>query len=431
MNELLPYVLELEQQIQKQCLSWTQWTQWCDVSLNSGAAEELRRAAGLRAQKAQGAFFTGASLADRAVSALGDSVCESHLYLDPTCGAGDLLLAIARQMKLGSTVSETIALWGDRLIGCDISHAFVRATRARLALLAMRRVGYRQSFSPRDLAELMPSITTADIRDCADLYAKSDRIVMNPPYTRVNVPEDCDWSTGLTNAAAYFAADAIINSRSGARMVAILPDVLRSGSRYERWRRLVGSLGSVDNVEPCGLFDRNADVDVFLLGVTMKDRVNDDSIQWTPHVEVNEVVADRFDISVGTVVPYRHPEAGPESPYVDVRSLPPWSTRLFIAETRRFEGRLFQPPFVAIRRTSSPRDYRRAVATTVLTRGGVAVENHIIVCTPHDRSIVSCQQLVGRLMSHKTDEWLNARIRCRHLTVGAVRRLPWWSDDEV
>lgn len=420
---------ELEQQILTQRLSWTRWTKWCDVSLNSGAALELRQAAGLRAQKRQGAFFTGASLAERAVSALGMSVQDSCRYFDPTCGAGDLLLAIARKMNIGATVAETLSQWGNRLVGCDISPVFVRAARARLALLAMRRVGCRESLTSRELAEAFPSITTADIRNCTDLYSQSDRIVMNPPYTLVNVSDKYVWSTGLTNAAACFAADAIVHCKAGARIVAILPDVLRSGTRYERWRTMVEKFASIDHVESCGLFDKNADVDVFLLGLNVEAGINDGSAQWRQDVDVGDRVSDRFDVSVGAVVPHRDREEGPDVSYVDVRGLHPWSTKLRVSETRRFKGRLFEPPFVAIRRTSSPRDGRRAVATTVLGQEDVAVENHIIVCTPRDRSVESCQKFVARLMSQKTDEWLNERIRCRHLTLGAVGRLPWWSGE--
>ena len=430
MNELLPYVQELEQQIQVQPFSWTHWTEWCELSLNNGPAIELRQASGSHAQKAQGAFFTSASLAARAVSALGVSVHDSGFYFDPACGAGDLLLAIAKKMKLGSTVTETLAIWGNQLIGCDLSSVFVRAARARLALLAMQRTGYRESFTSKDLANLLPSITTADIHDCPDLYSKSARVVMNPPYVPVTVSKDCRWSSGLTNAAACFMADAISHSESGTRIVAILPDVIRSGTRYERWRTMVSRLAQVDHVELCGLFDKNADVDVFLLGVTVQDCARTDSVRWTQDRDIDETVSDRFIICVGTVVPHRDPEEGVEHPYVDVRSLSPWSTRLLITNTRRYAGRVFRPPFVAIRRTSSPRDHSRAVATTVVGTRDVAVENHVIVCIPYDRSVESCQHLVARLMSRKTDQWLNGRIRCRHLTVGAVGGLPWWTDDQ-
>jgi hypothetical protein len=36
---------------------------------------------------------------------------------------------------------------------------------------------------------------------------------------------------------------------------------------------------------------------------------------------------------------------------------------------------------------------------------------------------------VARLKDPRTTTWLNERIRCRHLTVGAVRDLPWWNLD--
>lgn len=429
MNALLPYVLELEQHIQEQLLSWTRWTEWRDLSLNGGAAIALRQAADLSAQKGQGAFFTSPSLASRAASVLGSTI-DSHVYFDPTCGAGDLLLAIARNMKLGSTVSDTLAIWGSQLAGCDISSVFVRATRARLALLAMERIGRHESLTSRDLSKLLPSIITLNILDRPELYAQYDRIIMNPPYVPVNVSGDCRWSTGLTNAAACFAADAISNASKGARVVAILPDVVRSGSRYERWREMVLGMATLDYMELFGLFDSDTDVDVFLLGITVQPGNSRRRIQWTQSGKVVDTVSDRFSVHVGAVVPHRDPEKGIEHPYIDVRCLSPWSTKLVINGSRRFEGRTFRPPFVAIRRTSSPRDPCRAVATTVLGTLDVAVENHVVVCIPHDHSIESCQRLVARLRSPRTDKWLNERIRCRHLTVSAVAGLPWWRDGQ-
>jgi hypothetical protein len=34
--------------------------------------------------------------------------------------------------------------------------------------------------------------------------------------------------------------------------------------------------------------------------------------------------------------------------------------------------------------------------------------------------------LLRVLKSRKTDQWLNNRIRCRHLTVRSLNELPWW-----
>jgi hypothetical protein len=49
---------------------------------------------------------------------------------------------------------------------------------------------------------------------------------------------------------------------------------------------------------------------------------------------------------------------------------------------------------------------------------------------PHDLSLESCKELILRLRSMETDEWLNERIRCRHLTVSALNELPWWNGGE-
>lgn len=60
---------------------------------------------------------------------------------------------------------------------------------------------------------------------------------------------------------------------------------------------------------------------------------------------------------------------------------------LLLAAPRQLAGTVFAPPFVAVRRTSGPRDRSRA-----------------------------------------TDAWLNRRIRCRHLTTSAVAGIPWWDE---
>ena len=46
-----------------------------------------------------------------------------------------------------------------------------------------------------------------------------------------------------------------------------------------------------------------------------------------------------------------------------------------------------------------------------LVTAPVAVENHLIVLLPNDRTVQTCRELLGRLRSPKTDNWLNARLR--------------------
>jgi hypothetical protein len=425
MNALLPHVQDLETQISTHDLPSTDWQLWCESTLNGAATQELRRTASLADRKATGAFFTTPTLADRAVCALGVPLDHPDVYLDPTCGVGDLLLAIARQLPIHRTVKSTLSAWGKQLAGCDISSVFVRAARARLALLAMYRLGTRERIDSNDLSDLFPSIIATAILAHPALYGPSDRVIMNPPFLPFSVPATCPWSSGSTNSAAFFTEHAIRSATSGTRLVAILPDVIRSGSRYQRWRSMLSTVATIEDVEPYGTFDNNTDIDVFLLSATVHEPAAALSPHWTGTPTSPDTVSRRFDVRVGAVVPHRDPAVGPQHPYVHAGSLSPWSTKYRIPETRRFGGRVFAPPFVAIRRTSSPRDRKRAVATIVHGTHPVAVENHLIVCLPRDSAMQTCHELLTRLRSPETDDWLNHRIRCRHLTVDSIAELPW------
>jgi hypothetical protein len=111
-------------------------------------------------------------------------------------------------------------------------------------------------------------------------------------------------------------------------------------------------------------------------------------------------------------------------PYIHARAIPAWGRVRRIGEQRRFKGSLFKPPFVAIRRTSRPEDRYRATCTLVTGVRLVAVENHLIVCCANDRTTKTCRQLLKLMKRKETNDWLNARIRCRHLTVSAIKELP-------
>lgn len=430
MNALLPYVRELERELSAPRLSGAQWESWCDRCLDGGPSRELRAAVQRADLREQGAFFTSPELGRRAALAFGPPTADESVYFDPACGTGDLLLAAAGRLPRAPTVAETLALWGGRLAGCDLSPVFVRAASARLALLAMRRCGARERIAPEAAGGLLPAVTVGDALRCPERYATADRIMMNPPFRAIRAPNGCVWSAGRINSAALFTETAILNSRDGTRITAILPDVLRSGSRYRRWRCMIGGNAVVDEITAYGAFDRHADVDVFLLRLTVaKGKEVPTAEEWAGIDRAcSDTVAGHFTVRVGAVVPHRHGETGPEYPYLHARSLPPWQTVTKITKTRRFAGTVFAPPFVAVRRTSGPRDRHRAVATIVLGRRAVAVENHVIVCLPDDGTIERCRALLARLRSGNTDGWLNRRIRCRHLTTSAVAEIPWWDE---
>ena len=204
------------------------------------------------------------------------------------------------------------------------------------------------------------------------------------------------------------------------------PDVLRSGSRYVAWRDMTRACASIHTERSLGVFDQWTDVDVYLLHLVKVAAGRKSQQPTRPTAKPAHGVGKRFHVHVGAVVPHRHPETGVLAPYLHARSIPPWAECHEIQETRRFDGRLFQPPFVTIRRTSRPDNGKRAVATLVLGKRAVAVENHLVICLPKDGTTGSCRELIRRLRSPKTDNWLNRNLRCRHLTTRLLAQMPWW-----
>jgi hypothetical protein len=130
-------------------------------------------------------------------------------------------------------------------------------------------------------------------------------------------------------------------------------------------------------------------------------------------------------VNVGAVVPHRHPRTGNEYAYLHAGNATAWGQISRIGERRKFSGRTFVPPFVAVRRTSRPGDPYRAVATLILGERRVAVENHLLVLTPRRGSIPLCVELIKVLKLAATTSFLDRRMRCRHLTVSSVSSVPW------
>ena len=210
----------------------------------------------------------------------------------------------------------------------------------------------------------------------------------------------------------------------------ILPDVLRSGSRYTAWRACVEAHARLGRLQLLGQFDRWADVDVFSLELQVSRSGPASAEAWGyPVLEVPGTVRDHFVVSVGRVVPYRDEERGPRYRYIHARNLPPWQVDSKPREWRRHTGEPFKPPFVVVRRTSRAGQTSRSVGTIVIGEEPVAVENHLLVLAPIDGTVARCQQLLEVLRSPRSNEWFDQRIRCRHLTAAALRQLPWWDDN--
>jgi hypothetical protein len=404
------------------------WGVEAHAALNGGPGHELQQCLTVEERRRSGAFFTSHALAGRLVR-LGCREKETpQRYFDPACGAGELLLAAAARLPVSDDLGHTLALWGRHLAGCDVREEFVRATRARLALLATKRGARRRCSRPVNVERAFHNIRVGDGLASNNGYDMADRILLNPPFHAIRAPVGCGWATGSITAAALFVDCVLEFASPGTQVDAILPDVLRSGSRYAKWRQSVEQRATVQRVDPHGQFGDDADIDVFLL--SLAQGASGSSAEWhRPSVRGGthqQTVGDRFLLRVGTVVPHRDQGSGPPRPFLTARGLPRWCTCEAPAVKRRCDGPGFLPPFVAVRRTSRPDRGRRAVATVVTGQQEVSVENHLIVLLPLEGNLSTCGELMERLGSRETDSWLNYRIRCRHLTVSALAEIPWW-----
>ncbi len=395
------------------------------AALDGGAGRALRRLVNVEDLRQQGAFFTGSELSKRAARLLGKTLDGRSVILDPACGAGDLLLACADLLPTPRRVSARLPRWEVQLHGRDVSPDFVEAARLRLALLAGRhgiipdRAAATNRFHGVKVA--------CGMADAAAITAAT-HIVLNPPFTLGIAPKGCCWASGLVNSAAVFLDSVLDVAQSGTEIVAILPDVLRSGARYRAWRREVQRRCHLRFVGLGGQFDPQTDVNIFLLHLTvrLKPKVRPTGLRaWKAPRTAQQTVKDMFNVSVGPVVDYRDPHRGQWQKFIRSKTLVPWTQLLALSTHRRFEGRLLPSPFVAVKRTSRPDDAHRAVATLVNLDAPAAVENHVLVLQPKDGSVSSCKRLMKLLADPKTSVRLNQRIRCRHLTVGVLGELPW------
>lgn len=382
-------------------------------------SQELRRIISIEDLRSSGSFFTGDDLADLAVSKMKPSTDHSSVFFDPTCGVGNLLIAASKFLPVEKSLEKTLAIWSDKLFGFDLHKEFVECTKLRLVQSAISRGAIGTTEYLNNLDIILPNIQVGNILNNLETCNKVTHILLNPPYIQLIPPSKVSWGSGKVNMAAVYVEAVLFSCKSQARFVAILPDVLRSGARYSKWNDLINSKCQVDT-EIVGRFDKSTDVDVFLMyGVFgAKPRVNKKkTINY-------RTLGDLFEISVGPLVAYRDKEVGSISPYACSKSLPKWE-EVEVENMRRTNSRLTKPPFLIINRTSSPSDQYRAKATIIKGAASVAVENHLIILKPKDGKIRKCRDLLEQLRSEATNTFLNERIRCRHLTVGSIREIPW------
>lgn len=398
--------------------------------LNGQPSAELRKVISLVNLRQSGAFFTNHDLANKLIQPIVAALQKGATVFDPAAGTGNLLLACASFLPLSHDLTSTLNLWEQKLIGFDLHPEFVRLAKARLALLASQRIDNTTSID-RSLDNIFKKIKNEDFLSRSIKIPNVDFIVINPPYSLISAPQDCSWSSGIVSQAALFLEKCVTDSIPKTSILAILPDVLRTGSRYSKWRSYINSYTNIRSIKIHGRFDSMTDVDVFLahLVVKEKNKINETALWIKPALLDSNYpkVKDLFKVNVGPVVPHRHPEEGITFPYLHAHQLPRWVVVNANFMYRKFRGTTFTPPFVVVRRTSRPEDKYRAVGTIITGNGPIAVENHLIVLKPKSETLRDCKLLIKNLRLSETNRWLNKRIRCRHLTVSALSDLPWWS----
>jgi len=390
-------------------------------ALNGGPAAAVRKLIPLSTQRSTGTFFTGENILER-LSGTVSSTASERIF-DPACGTGNLLLFQSQALPIFATVEETLEHWNNWLSGRDLHPEFISAAKARLVLSLIQRSPNIPAAPQLRTRDLFPNISVGDGL-ASDDFRPASRIILNPPFHKVRAPKDCSWGAGKVSAAALFLEVCLNKSEEGTKVTAILPDVLRSGSLYAKWREQIAAKVVIDRLEAFGEFDQLTDVSVFILCCTKKEQVKDQAVSWWKPA-VRSTVGDLCSVSVGSVVPFRDKEIGPNRRYVQPKGLARWETVRDVKEMRRFRGTAVQTPFVVVRRNSRFEDKYRATATIIAGEGPVFVENHLVIIRPKDGTLRTCRKLVALLKKDQTNSWLNNRIRCRHLTVSAVKDIPW------
>lgn len=394
--------------------------------MNGHATNFVYNTLSLSDRRKHGVFFSGALWAKTILA--GHDLTGWQRFVDPSVGVGDLLLEVCRSLPLQKTANETIKDWADRLVAIDLRKSFLDIAWMRIQGLAYHRHAAEKGQSNKiSFKELPKTFQVGDALETNLQLTPDDCVVMNPPYQRIQAPENSFAGKGKRSAAALHLERIIRIAPPGVGIFALIPDVLRSGSSYAKFRTELTNLVNITSFKPFGAFGTQADIDVAILVATSKPP-EEALIELQPEISNEQCIEDFFSVSVGPVVPHRTPTDGKLYGYLTAKNAVVGEEIKAASEFATYNCRIERGPFVIVRRTSSPSDKKRARSTLFSSREEALVENHLLILKPKDKKISTCRMLLSVLDNDRTDAWLNHRIRCRHLTVGAIKSLPWIVD---
>lgn len=383
------------------------------------------------ARRQHGVFFSGEDWALKMASLV--DVSRWDRFIDPSAGIGDLLLAITRKLPLMDTAHETLQNWAGVLGAVDLRSSFLEIAWARIQAVALSRhaeinqepIGFCDYEKSR--SEMPVTFQVSDFLQLELSLRPRDCVIMNPPYQRAEAPKGSVVGAGMRSAAALHLEHVIRNAPDGVGVLALIPDVIRSGSSYRAFRAWLSGRLDIKSFAAHGHFGESADVDVTILaGITRNKPAASIPSSANPSGVAEPLIEDLALVSVGPVVPHRAKEGGFLTGYLTTKNVPVDSEVLHPSELSRFNARLEKAPFLVVRRTSSPSDRRRARASIIRGNDWWLVENHLIILRPKKQTLEECRRLHAVLSDPRTDAWLNEKIRCRHLTISSIKGIPIW-----
>ena len=381
----------------------------------------LRSENGVSVLRKRGAFFSGDNLVDFLLRDV--PIVKAGIY-DPAAGCGDLLLRYLDKLELAASFRETMQEWESIVFAAELEPSFVKLLKLRIWLLLCLKYHVVTKLGELVIPDLKKRFAGVVCRDAFKYLPETmpTIVIMNPPFQQVDSKSIYSWGTGKVSYAAIFLYE-MYKRFPKSRILAILPDVLRSGSRYEKLRTTVApDLKSA--VRVYGRFDKKTDIDVFVLDhrPDMRQRVlrNVGRKQgW--------MICQDFDVHVGAVVPHRDTLKGRSCYFLTADNVPPGSNIIRVKEKTKSVHKPVKGPFVVLRRTSSPSDKIRCVSSIVSSSHEFHLDNHLIYLKPRVQKseLKRCQDVCNFFSSQECSAIVNRLIRCRHLTVRIIRNLTY------
>ena len=133
-------------------------------------------------------------------------------------------------------MAETLEAWGRQLFGLDLYPEFIRAARARLVLAAALRGRWDATLGLTDIESWFPGIRVGNGLAIPEDLGGVTHVVLIRHLTLSRHRKGLSGPVGKFRQQPYLSITCWPRGGNETNIAAILPDVLRSGTRYANWR---------------------------------------------------------------------------------------------------------------------------------------------------------------------------------------------------